>query len=397
MTTAPDIALAVVLPCLNEAANLRELLPRITDALRNIPAPCAVYVVDGGSTDDTVATAQAHGAQVIQQRGRGYGGALKTAFEDIDAAYLLTMDADFSHHPVFIQYLYERRNDAEVIIASRYVSQGHAEMHWTRRLLSTLLNAVFRRVLAVDVRDLSSGFRLYRRSAVARLQLEYETYAVLQEILVKAYCQGYKVMEEPFHYLPRRHGTTHARLVAFGLAYLRALYRLWLLRNSPHAADHETRAFRSNNPLRRLRHRRRYRSIMQAVGDQQRVLNVDCGASQTLNAVPQSVGLDPHHHKLRFMRRPARLLVNAQAAAMPFADDTFEVIILSQGLGTPQQADGVLRETARCLRDDGLLLVSTTTARNTLRQQLDTQGFHIIEAERILGAEIMVQARRHKA
>ena len=182
--------LAIVLPCLNEADNLRGLLPRIRETLCHIPAKAAIYVIDGGSHDDTVSVAQDLGAEVLQQRGSGYGGAIKTAFEDIEAAYLLTMDADFSHHPVFIRYLYERRNEAEIIIASRYAPQGHAEMAWTRKVLSGILNVVFRNVLGMQALDLSSGFRLYHRKAIARLNLEYETYAVLQEILVKAYCQG---------------------------------------------------------------------------------------------------------------------------------------------------------------------------------------------------------------
>ncbi len=388
------LELAVVLPCLNEADNLRGLLPRIGEALRHIPATSAVYVIDGGSHDDTVAVARELGAEVLRQRGNGYGGAIKTAFQDIEAAYLLTMDADFSHHPVFIRYLYERRNEAEIIIASRYAPQGHAEMHWTRQVLSGILNTVFRRVLAMDALDLSSGFRLYHRKAIARLNLEYETYAVLQEILVKAYCQGYQVLEEPFHYLPRRHGSSHARLIKFGIAYLRALRTLWLLRNSPASADYETRAFYAWNPLRRRRQRRRYRVALDCIGDKQRVLDMGCGASQTLNAAPQSVGMDLLHHKLRFMRRPARLLVNAAATAMPFADGAFEAIIASRVLEEVHDVDAVLRECRRCLEKDGLLIVGSEAPLDTLRKQLAEHGFDILGEERILGAEKMLQARK---
>jgi glycosyltransferase involved in cell wall biosynthesis len=384
--------LAIVLPCLNEADNLRGLLPRIVEALRLIPASAAIYVIDGGSHDDTVAVAEHLGATVIQQRGSGYGGAIKTAFEDIEATYLLTMDADFSHHPVFIRYLYERRNEAEIIIASRYAPQGHAEMHWTRKILSGILNTVFRNVLAMEALDLSSGFRLYHRKAIARLSLEYETYAVLQEILVKAYCQGYQVKEEPFHYLPRRHGATHARLIKFGIAYLRALRALWVLRNSPSSADYETRAFYSWNPWRRQRQLQRYRVALECIGDKQRVLDVGCGASQTLNAAPQSVGVDVLHHKLRFMRRPARSLVNATATALPFADAAFEAIIASRVLEHIQDVDGALREFSRCLEDGGTLLIGTEAGGDALQAQLAACGFEVTGREHISGLEVMVKA-----
>lgn len=387
--------LAIVLPCLNEADNLRGLLPRIRETLSHIPAASAIYVVDGGSTDDTVAVARALGAQVLQQRGSGYGGAIKTAFEDIEATYLLTMDADFSHHPVFIRYLYERRHEAEIIIASRYVPQGHAEMHWTRKILSGILNIVFRNVLAMQALDLSSGFRLYHRKAIARLNLEYETYAVLQEILVKAYCRGYQVREEPFHYLPRRHGSTHARLLKFGIAYLRALHSLWMLRNSRDSADYETRAFYSWNLAERRRQRKRYRILLESVSDKQRILVVGCGASQALNAIPQSVGVDVLHQKLRFMRRPARLLANAAATALPFADGTFEIVIASGMLSAAQDAGKALKEFARCLESGGILLAGIDANQPAIQATLAATGFEILERQPVAGGETLIKARKH--
>ena len=136
------VELAVVLPCLNEADNLRSLLPKVRQVLEDIRASHRIYVIDGGSTDDTVGVAHALGAVVIPQRGNGYGGAIRTAFEDINARWLLTMDADFSHHPVFIKYLFARRHEGEIIIASRYAAQGYAEMPWTRKFLSYTLNCV---------------------------------------------------------------------------------------------------------------------------------------------------------------------------------------------------------------------------------------------------------------
>lgn len=388
------IDLAIVLPCLNEADNLRGLLPRIQETLRHIPASSAVFVVDGGSHDDTVAVAESLGVQVIQQRGSGYGGAIKTAFEDIEATYLLTMDADFSHHPVFIRYLYQRRQEAEIIIASRYAPQGHAEMAWTRKILSGILNIVFRNVLSMEALDLSSGFRLYHRKAIAKLNLEYETYAVLQEILVKAYCQGYQVKEEPFHYLPRRHGSTHARLIKFGIAYLRALRSLWMLRNSPASADYETRAFYAWNPWKRKRQQQRYRAALESFGDRQRILDVGCGASQTLNAAPQSIGVDILHHKLRFMRRPARSLVNATATTLPFADAAFEAILASRVLEHIKDTESALREFSRCLEKDGLLLVGTEEGDDSLQKQLAACGFETIGKSHVCGTEVMVKARK---
>jgi len=379
------VELAVVLPCLNEADNLRSLLPKV--------------------------------------RGNGYGGAIRTAFEDINARWLLTMDADFSHHPVFIKYLFARRHEGEIIIASRYAAQGYAEMPWTRKFLSYTLNWVFGRILSLPVRDLSSGFRLYHRNAIGKLDLRYETYAVLQEILAKAYCRGYRVIEEPFHYLPRRHGSSHARVFKFGVVYLKSLHFLWKLRNSLDSADYEARAFNSRIPLQRWWQRKRCHIIRDFVADRMRVLDVGCGSSQLLNSIPQTVGLDSNRDKLRYMRRPARLLVNAAVGALPFPDAAFETIIASQLMEHLAPSMIPFAEISRCLQPDGILVIGTPDygrwrwriikrlydlvqpgpagdwhqgryTRASLCEQLEQHGFVVQEFRYIWGAELIVKARK---
>ena len=85
------------------------------------------------------------------------------------ARYILTLDADLSHDPDFIVKLWRSRERAEVVIASRYVRGGVAYMPRSRLILSRVLNAFFARGLGLPVRDLSSGFRLYRAAAVQGL------------------------------------------------------------------------------------------------------------------------------------------------------------------------------------------------------------------------------------
>jgi dolichol-phosphate mannosyltransferase len=140
------------------------------------------------------------------------------------------MDADLSHPPVFVADLWRARHTAEVLIASRYVRGGSARMPTTRLLLSRLLNAVFAAALGLPVKDLSSGFRLYRRQALAGNASTATNFAVLQEILVHAAATGGRIGEVPFAYAPRRHGSSNARVLAFGLEYAAALRRLRAVR-----------------------------------------------------------------------------------------------------------------------------------------------------------------------
>jgi len=76
------------------------------------------------------------------------------------------MDADLSHPPTFVADLWAHRDEAEVLVASRYVPGGAATMPLLRALLSRILNRVFARGLGVPLEDLSSGFRLYRTSVL---------------------------------------------------------------------------------------------------------------------------------------------------------------------------------------------------------------------------------------
>lgn len=352
-------SVAIVIPCLDEADNLALLLPQVMTIIAEFDLPTRVFVVDGGSQDDSAAVAAAHGATVLMQRGRGYGGAIKTAFEDIEADWLITLDADYSHRPAILRHLYAMREQADIVIASRYVSQGHAEMPWFRLLLSRILNTTFRVALSMDVRDMSSGYRLYRRTAIARLRLTYSTYAFLQETLVRAYCEGFTVREIPFHYLPRRHGQSHARLFRFALDYLAALRQMWWLRNSVASADYDTRAFYSRIWFQRYWQRRRYRIILDFIGDAQRVLDAGCGSTQIMNGAPQIVGMDIQRRKLRFMRRPGRRLVAASTNALPFKDASFEAVISSQVIEHIPEEDAVFEELVRCIEPGGHLILGT--------------------------------------
>ena len=222
--------LAVIIPAWNERENIEDLVPAVQKVTDGLGIRAQIIVVDGGSHDGTAEAAVRLGARALSQRERGYGGALLAGFESVAAPYVVTMDADLSHPPTFIADLWARREQAELIIASRYVPGGKAVMSRSRRVLSGILNSVFRMALRLPVRDLSSGFRLYRQEALKQLHLHSRDFDVLEEILVLVYRQGWRVLEVPFYYMPRQSGSSHAKLIRFGWAYLKTLARMWRLR-----------------------------------------------------------------------------------------------------------------------------------------------------------------------
>jgi dolichol-phosphate mannosyltransferase len=224
--------LSVVIPSLNEADNLRILLPSLIHTIKGLVNEYEVLIIDGGSADDTENVVIDSGGQYIRQSGAGYGDALITGIGVSRGQYILTMDADFSHDPTFIQMLWQGRSNADILIASRYVEGGSASMPLFREILSRILNVVFGIALSLPIHDLSSGYRLYRASVVKGMNVHGRDFDVLQEIITRAFTDGWKVEEIPFHYIPRKHGRSHAKLIRFGISYLKTFGRMWRIRKS---------------------------------------------------------------------------------------------------------------------------------------------------------------------
>ena len=263
--------LSIIIPCMNEAENLKELLPLINNFICNM-VNYEIIVVDGRSHDNTVQVAQSLGAIAITQQGKGYGNALKTGFARARGEYILTMDGDLSHHPSLIPNMIRRRQEADVLIASRFIRQGYSRAPLSRNLMSILLNKTFQFAISMPFEDLSSGFRIYRKCVLDSIDIEMEYYNVLQEILVKIYVQGYHIKEIPFHYKPRHKGRSKAKIFKYGFEYFRYLPTAWRLRNDSNSADYDERAFHSRHPLQKYWQRKRYEIIVDAVGNDKKIL-----------------------------------------------------------------------------------------------------------------------------
>ena len=240
--------ISVIIPTIDEEDNLEDLIFRIKIILSNNLSKdnFEIIVVDGGSKDNTQAVATRSGAIVIQQKLPGYGAAIKEGFENARGDFVLTMDADFSHDPVFIQQLLSQRNNAHMIIASRYIEKGQADMSFLRKILSILLNRVFALVLKLPYRDLSSGFRLYNKRMLKRIHLTSNGYEILEEIILKFHANAWAIRETPFHYYARKSGKSHVKFFKFGVSYLKALIKMWKMRYQTSSAGYKEKRVPNN-------------------------------------------------------------------------------------------------------------------------------------------------------
>jgi len=213
----PLPATAVIIPTYNESENLEHLV-RLVLAL---PLQSEVIVVDDDSPDGTGQIADRLAAEdrrvhVIHRPNKlGLGGAYIAGFRQalsLGAECIVTMDADFSHHPRYIPSLVARSNGVQVVVGSRYVQGGGTRYcSLKRRLLSRGANGFARLMLGLKARDCTAGFRCYRRQALEAIDLDAifsDGYSFLMEMLYHCQHRGYRIAEVPIIFEDRRHGVS---------------------------------------------------------------------------------------------------------------------------------------------------------------------------------------------
>jgi len=172
--------ITVVLPTYNEAENL----PKLVSALLSLPLDLTVLVVDDNSPDGTGEIAKELSIQhsgrvdILRRIGKlglrsAYIEGLQKAFE-LGADSIVQMDADFSHDPIVLIEMARCIASCDVVIGSRYVRGGSLDERWPawRKLLSAFGNYYARTILALPLRDVTTGYRMWRREALQNMPLD---------------------------------------------------------------------------------------------------------------------------------------------------------------------------------------------------------------------------------
>jgi dolichol-phosphate mannosyltransferase len=207
----------VLVPTYNE----RENLPLLVDGVL-AHAGTRILVLDDGSPDgtgqiaDELARAHPGRLDVMHRTGvRGLGRSYLDGFRFAivsNADLVCQMDADLSHDPKFLPSIMAASDHADLVIGSRYVSGGAVE-NWPihRVMLSGFANTYIRTVTGLRVRDCTSGYRCWRREALARLPLDSirsDGYSFLVEVAFQAAAVGLTIAESPIVFVERRQGAS---------------------------------------------------------------------------------------------------------------------------------------------------------------------------------------------
>ena len=208
----------VIIPTYNEKENLADLVGQIMA----LPVNAGVIVVDDNSPDgtgeiaDSLAREYPGRVHVVHRAGKlGLGTAYIAGFKKgltLNASRLMTMDADFSHHPRYIPAMIEASARYDLVIGSRYVPGGGA-LHcaWHRVLLSRGANLFARVMLGLRANDATAGFRCYRRAVLETIPLDEifsSGYSFLVEMLFLAQQGGFTVGEVPIVFENRQRGAS---------------------------------------------------------------------------------------------------------------------------------------------------------------------------------------------
>lgn len=233
------MSIAIVIPTYNEIENLPVLVGRLFGLPLN---ELHLLIIDDNSPDgtgklaDELAAQQPEKIQVLHRTGKlGLGTAYITGFKELlktPVDFIVQMDADFSHPPEKILEMLQATEKADVVIGSRYVPGGALDVEWPfwRKALSGFGNFYARTLLGSKIRDVTGGYRLWKREVLAAMPLDRirsNGYVFQVEMAYVASRLGFRFGEIPIYFAERKFGQSKMTLSI----QVEAALRVWQLKS----------------------------------------------------------------------------------------------------------------------------------------------------------------------
>jgi glycosyltransferase involved in cell wall biosynthesis len=207
-----------VLPAYNEADTVGPVIEGTREHVDE------VVVVDDGSSDGTADVAREHGATVVEHVfNTGVGGAVRTGYQYAirhDYDFVLQVDADGQHDPEYIPILLAEAEDNDMVIASRYLNESFQDYPLVRKLGIQFFTAVVNTLGGIEITDVTSGFRVYRVSALEDILHRSDKHWAVEQTL-EAAKRGQRVTEVSIEMPTREEGESQFTLDTFVLYPIR--------------------------------------------------------------------------------------------------------------------------------------------------------------------------------
>ena len=207
---------SVVIPTLNEAGNILEI---VTTIRKELGYPNEIIIVDGDSTDGTKEIVKdTNFCRLIVEPRRGYGLALRTGIKNAKGDIIVMVDGDGTYEVRHINRLVDNliNNDAELCQATRMYDLRKA-MGFTNFVANKIITFCFDFFYGQFLSDTQSGFRAISRSALEKVELYEDDMAFATEMLVQFAKKGFKMVEVPSSYRARKYGRPKMRRIKSGI------------------------------------------------------------------------------------------------------------------------------------------------------------------------------------
>ena len=247
MTPMDTVNLSVIIPCHNEAENIVPLVSGLLEVFTRNSIKGEIVVVNDNSTDETANNVkdmmQRHQCIKLIERRDGrcsVGRTLKAGFEHAAGDIIITMDGDLSHDPADVpHFLHEIEAGADLVIGARYGRVGgKAHMPIFRKLTSGGYNRLAKLLFHTNLTDMTTGYRASRKSALDRLHLSSNGFAIHPEIQLKALNSQLRITQIPIVYQRRLSGSSKLHYLRVGIPYIKVfiteLYNKWSGKALPH-------------------------------------------------------------------------------------------------------------------------------------------------------------------
>jgi dolichol-phosphate mannosyltransferase len=233
--TNSEEKILIIVPTYDEAENI---LPLVNGIMSVVPFVHILFV-DDNSQDGTrdkitdVSISFPDKISILEREGKmGLASAYIAGFQwglNKDFKWICEMDADLSHRPVDLKTVFNARENADVVIGSRYIVGG-GTVNWSliRQLISQCGSFYARTILGLKINDLTGGFNLWSSSVLRKIDINSiicEGYSFQIELKYRAHLAGFKIVEAPIIFEERRAGESKMS----GNIVIEAIYKVWVL------------------------------------------------------------------------------------------------------------------------------------------------------------------------
>jgi glycosyltransferase involved in cell wall biosynthesis len=213
-----NLDLSIIIPARNEEENIEETIHSIAKVLNNIPNE--IIVVNDHSTDKTEETVKNISKKITSvriirnEKSPGFAHTLLSGFKSAKGDFVLPVMADGCDEPQTIPIMFEKAQEGyDMICGSRYMKKGgKCGGPKLQGLFSTFVGKSLYYIIRIPTRDVSNALKMYRKSALDKIELKEKGFSVSMEAALKFYFSGYKISEVPTIWYGRKKGKSKFRL-----------------------------------------------------------------------------------------------------------------------------------------------------------------------------------------